>query len=358
MKPPRTPNRRTWSGCHPANNGVYSHPARNRNDRSVLSKFNILNHIASDRLWRFGLIAATTVLLLVQLAWTGYASFGVSSQKRNSLRLGAAAVSKENLITLHQLDSATAITKAQLLAIRRDIMSHSSELLSRQYAPNELLFRLVVDGHPWWSAPGYYYFGKSIEMSPGIPAKSVGLANPLLLIVPEFTTLSAQGGLKWIRSESNDKKPLVSPDFPLYPNPGHLKFYPAGGRASVAYDLTAHLKKLRRWVSEIPQNLNFATETYNAFDLGFSYVYLSLENSINIANSRRPAAPVTTYSLFGYSPTACGNKEGCNHLQTRLVPYAEIKITALPARAVFKLWRDQPKDLETREDLLFTIDFL
>ena len=94
---------------------------------------------------------------------------------------------------------------------------------------------------------------------------------------------------------------------------------------------------------------------YNARDFGFSYFYIDRARSENISSkSAKEPASINQYIHCGGS---CGYPGGCNNMspdQSEL----KIKVSALPAEAHIKLWKNKPAGKDQAPDMTFVITMI
>ena len=208
---------------------------------------------------------------------------------------------------------------------------------------------------PWWSEQGYYFYGTDDNVAANTPMEAFALANPLILLKPDFSSLSIKGQVVWDQEKITSSSVIRKRDFPLYPKPSNLTWYPKEGRAVLTYHIGKYIQRLNEWVLKpvAPEKIVFSISPYNAYDLGLNFFFLALEESSNISAPMLQERAVPTFSIMAFSESGCGKKDGCNRLVTYLPAYQNITANLLPAEAVFYLWRGRPRSYKDEPYLRF-----
>jgi len=237
-------------------------------------------------------------------------------------------------------------TKKQIYDLRRHAVSLYPELIGPGYEPSEKIFGGIVDGRPWWGLEGVYGYGEGPQSVSGFSQQGSTIANPLLLMglaSPLTYTFTGPRADYWTRNSAASA-----------PVPHNLMWSCPTSSARVIYDVSRYLDftnddsgKWRHvlWI-----------EASNARDLGFNYLYLDPEQSKNVkklGDTRYPARIVDHVKLSDY----CGYPDGCNDMDSGGGYGMGLRVTALPATAVFKLWKGELRpDASSQADATFTID--
>ncbi|MEW6406382.1 MAG: hypothetical protein AB1649_31750, partial [Chloroflexota bacterium] len=135
--------------------------------------------------------------------------------------------------------------------------------------------------------------------------------------------------------------------FPLTCHPRDLRWWPQEARAEVTYDAECVNRG---------QNYTFVLIAYNARDFNMNYIFVSYQDSLNIAKPEIPAAPLAN-PQFIHQGNSCGYPGGCNNMSPYTPEIDGIEITALPAQAIIWLWKHQPASAEQPPDMTFVLHF-
>ena len=108
------------------------------------------------------------------------------------------------------------------------------------------------------------------------------------------------------------------------------------------------------------KQMRIYTTSFNAFDLGFSFVQPDLGKSTNLEFTYAMDKPSQLFYHFSASscdPKEFGKEEAhqCNQIFPNAGSY-EIQIKSLPAVASFKLWKKKPA-ADSNSDINFTVNF-
>ncbi len=304
----------------------------------------------------FGIFAPYHLLLLLIPAFALFAVVDrpelfdspafILRPNQNSLLLGESSTIKRVELPFEALSGSNRLSKAEIYTIRRNYLSRFPELLKTAYVPDEAVFGTVRDSEGWFGTVGFYFHGPGSKAFEGPPAEGKSIANPLLLIVPEFWGLSIweRGSFIWRRAAITPSD-LAQADFPYYPSPTQIVYKPREALIEVDYDITAFTISLNRWTTRLakPTQATFGITAFNARDFGMRYIALNLAESENIANPSQGPVPIND-SLTYYN-FLCGPETGCNHRSNADQAFDEITLTKLPASAVFYLWMKEPKGM-------------
>lgn len=307
--------------------------------------------------WQPVLAGVLLIVLLLEAIWYFVLpSSSLYQSTQNQLAVGREAKAAKLDIPIYGGKAPVAVSVSELQHLRREIAEKHEDLLAGQYQDFDLLFTNVTSGKPWWSVEGYYFTGKSPRLIEGTPAELLGIANPFLLVVPDFTGLSIRGRLVWDGARTTPAA-LAAPDFPFRPEPQTLEWYPVNFRADVKYSVSNYIDMVNRW-TKVPLNetdIRFDAVPYNALEFGYRYAALRLKESSNVLPATDPALVAPLFLTYVNSADACGNPEGCNVRASLPRQLVNIRATSLPAAAVFGLWKQKPKSAEVDPDFRFAI---
>ena len=229
------------------------------------------------------------------------------------------------------------LTKADVLALRKEAVYRNPELIFSRYEPFEGIFGDIVDGLPWWGIAGQFYYGQGEESIEGPSEESRFILNPYLLVAAEPCGA-------WDRSQVSEEL-IRRQGFLFYCPAQQLKWEPERSYAEVTYDASC--------VSQRNYSC-FNLIAYNARDLNLNYIYVSYEDSINISKSSRPDKPyaIPQYIHHGNS---CGYPGGCNNMSPATPDIDGLSVVGFPARADIWLWKEMPESLDVTPDMIFVI---
>jgi hypothetical protein len=279
----------------------------------------------------------------------------------NALALGAGAPAGPLAVALAPPAELDALRRADVLALRRQAVERHPDLLAAPYRPAWTVFGQMQDGRPWWGIAGQFYYGKGERSIEGPAEEARFILNPYLLVAAELTGLSIWGSgetaLVW-DSGRISAADLARPDFPFYCPPANLRWQPATRRAEVTYDVTAYLAAVNRWTRRALtlRDATFALFAYNARDMNLNYLWLSPAESHRVRGPAESAGPAALRQYI-HTGSSCGVTGGCNNMSPHMPELEDLRIEALPAQAVVRLWRSRPADTSTEADLTWTIHF-
>ncbi|NMC62063.1 MAG: hypothetical protein GYA55_02740 [SAR324 cluster bacterium] len=300
------------------------------------------------------LYAVLTCLAIFQVINVLNSKEGTDPNTHASLFVGPSTTSGPLAIPIYKVSKATKTSIATLSDYQSKIASDFPDLV--RLPKNSDFFSEVKDEKPWWSIEGHYVYGPGEISYEGVPAEAEGIANPLILIRPDFVGLSIYGSLVWNKATILENNALQKENFPFHPEPDKLDYFPSESRAEVSYDISRFLFRVNEWTEDelTKEDISFLPVTYNAAFFGFPYAALSSRESQNLAQTDWSKIIFTKAPLrFFYK--LCGNPEGCNHRSSNFMMRPAIKVKALPATAVFYLWKKFPTKKRSEPDFKFAI---
>lgn len=277
-------------------------------------------------------------------------------ENRNSLVLGEAAEEGTFGVALAKPLELTGYSTEVILAMRADMLADQPVRLAAPYHPWEGVFAGLRDGRGWMSVDALFMTGPGPHALQGPSAESRSLLNPLLLIGAEFWGLSIwdQGNLTW----DGERLQEAEREVPRYPALTNLEYTPRARVARATWGVSAFLEQVQPFLAAPlgGEKTDFGIVAYNARDLGFSWIAFKPEESEQIVNPRQPAAPIPITDYLSDRGELCGAGQGCNHAHLTLGQFDSFRAAALPAKAVFWLWRNEPVgDQQGNPDLRFEI---
>jgi len=306
------------------------------------------------RLW-----PVIVLLVVVDLAVVIYGIRQLPRPNRNALALGEITGLSGSLdIEIHLPTELDEKSKAEVFELREEAVYRYPDLISGDYAPSDAVFGQIKDHLPWWGVQGQFYFGSGERSIEGPAEESRFILNPYLLVAAEFYGLSiwSRGDL-WDRARTTEEI-LGQVGFPLYCRPARLRWWARESRAQVTYDVSLYLDDVNRWTIQplCVADASFDLVAYNARDLNLNYIYLSFQDSRNLAMKEPPVGPVVIRH-FIHQGGSCGYPDGCNNMSPHTPELSGIQIKQLPARATIWLWAQEPESVEQSPDMIFVIHF-
>ncbi len=302
-------------------------------------------------------ILGATLLIIILGASILSISSGSVFTKKNSLILGKKNPGKIVYVPLFESQDLSTFNTVALSELRTKIVQQFPQLVTEPYKPSASVFNGIKEGSPWFSLQGFFYSGPGEQSVQGPSAEGRYILNPLLLVGADLWGLSiwTEGNLKWDREKVSAAK-LSVPPVRLYPHPLNLTYLPQERRAEVTYQASLFLYETKDWVLAPldKSQINFGITAYNARDFGYRFIYLS-PKSENIEAPKLKKSPLPITDFLSFQGSLCGNSSGCNHRNSPMPQLDTIKVTALPAKAVFDLWRGPPEDASTPAHFSFTI---
>lgn len=240
------------------------------------------------------------------------------------------------------------LTRDEVFDLRREAVGEHSGLrgaagLGGAYEP-ESVFGQIADGLPWWGIDGNFIWGSGERSADGPSEEARFVLNPYLLIASNTRYLFWQG----LDDATVESLREQHEDFPLWPQPIRLTWWPEERRAEVVYDETGFAALVGEidLSREVAPSFNVYQVGYNARDLGLSHAYMSLDESQNVAmldEAGEPTEPVVVeIGQFIHAGSSCALPSGCNNMSGGWLVAGALRVTALPARARMRLWTSAP----------------
>lgn len=240
------------------------------------------------------------------------------------------------------------LANSEIKAVRIESVKRNPQYLVGSYEPSSIVFDTIEDNLSWYSFPKFYKDGPGKNNSESV--ESIAVLNPLILVVPEFWGISIWGEkkLRWV-------KDIGVPSDLLSVKPSSLAYDPKNKTATVTYIASSYISEIKPFI-EVPlsvQDIDFGVQAYNALDLGFQYIQFSVSKSSSIeAPKGERVLNITDYLTF--AGNMCG--EPCNHRSNPNPELDTYKVTSVPSRAVFNLWREYSEN--SPPDFTFAIEVL
>ncbi len=276
-----------------------------------------------------------------------------TSAMANELLVGPSSkISSALAIPLRKPKSFNWKTSAEVLQLRKDAVNANADLLLYRYSASREVFGKIEDKRPWWGSAGQTVFGRGQNSITGVSEESRFILNPYLLVAANSATVGI------FNPEKFTGKELDSDGFPFFWSPESLTWEPREKRATASYNIRGYLTQINssgKLFRRILPN-EFSLVAYNARDLGYRYIYLDTQTSKNVVNQQKVTAPVFI-SQFIHCGGTCGYPGGCNNMSPFTREIDRCVLTAVPAKAVVKLWKDRPYSLGQEPDFLFTLNF-
>ena len=278
-----------------------------------------------------GLWPVIAALALVALILLVYALLRRPWPNRNALAIHELAKTEHLDVALQPPIELDFKSKAEVLELRTKAAHTYPRLIAGDYRPSDAVFGQIVNGLPWWGILGAFHYGSGDRSIDGPSEQSLSILNPYLLAVPEL----------YMRWET------PNPNLSLYCAPRRLRWYPTNAQADVTYST----KCLRRNSVRL-----FSLIAYNARDWNLNYIFVSYQDSRNIA---KPDPPTTPYDnpQFLHRGGSCGYPGGCNNISPQTPDIDNIQIAGWPAEVVIWFWRHNPGSIDKTPDMVFVIHF-
>jgi hypothetical protein len=255
---------------------------------------------------------------------------------RNALAIGKSAKAEKIDIVIQSPVELDFYSKDDVLKLRQDAVEQYPELLAHKYSPSDAVFGKIVDGLPWWGIEGQFFYYRGEKSITGASEEARFILNPYILVAAEYPD--------WWQGVIREDQLST---FPLYCVPHDLQWRPQEAYAEITYAASCIASR---------QDLPFYLVAYNARDLNLNYIYVSYQDSINIANHDLPQEPYAN-PQFLHQGGSCGYPGGCNNMSPYTPEIDGLHVTSFPAKVVIWLWKQQPVSLEQEPDMKFVIHF-
>lgn len=246
--------------------------------------------------------------------------------------------------------------RAEICRLRRDAVAQHPKLVAEGYRPSHAVFGQIEDGRPWWGIEGQYLHGPGPRSTAGRSEESRFILNPFLLVAADFTGLTPWSPeFAWDRERIESEEPGRT-GFPFYCRPARLVWWPADSRAEVTYELSGHLRRLRR-LTERPMTLAdcwFCLLPDNARDLNLHFLHVPPRTMHNVSQADPPNEPVPIRH-FLHRGGSCGYPGGCNNGSPYQPELDGYRVTGLPASLEVLLWHDCPSDVRQPAEMRFRL---
>lgn len=274
----------------------------------------------------------------------------------NELAVGALARISSNQpveISLYNPVCLNGASQAQILYQRSYVVQKNQQLLARAYNPNHDVFGQIVDGKPWWGMPGIFVYGAGAKSCDGASEEARFILNPFLLVGANSWSAEIWDTNKFSAKEANDK------NFPYCFMPDSLQFFPREKMAKVIYNITDYHARLGifDYCRKEKNNISdFGLVAYNARDFGYRYIYFDQRDSVNVENVN-PVTRATEIKQMIHCGGSCGLPSGCNNMSPAQDEIDHLRLKALPASAVVKLWKEAPDNCNSEADMKLVLEF-
>jgi hypothetical protein len=280
----------------------------------------------------------------------------------NVLAIGEfSKVQGEIKVPIFKLISLSNLSRDEILKKRENFVNQTPDLIKNPYHPTGAVFANMQSGLPWFNLYGFFYRGKSSNSVKGPSVESRTIANPFLLVAPEFWGLSKwyKKGVKWDKKKLS-KKLFNSPSFPYYPIPNDLTWNPSKSRAETTLLLSDFIESLNQYaIKPLPKkNISFGLSAYNARDFGFGFMAVDSSLSTNIKDYDASDTPFPITDRIVALNHMCTDDGPCNHMDVPMLEANKIIIDKLPATIYVKLWYQTPASAADAPNMYFILNFL
>lgn len=294
------------------------------------------------------------ILVLLLAAYVIYREY----QKSLFDRSNALAMGPQATIHYNDIRSGDDWKWKEILQARLDVLQQYPFLLQADYKVSRSVFHKIDDTKPWLLLQNLFFYGASAAPAYGPPSDIRWIANPFILVYPEFRSFSISGNPP-IRWKKNIVTPeiLASPSFPLYPVPGDLLWSSGAASALLSYNLSSYVDILSQYVEQKPAltNFEFGVLAGNAQDFGYRFIYLKLGESSGISKSSE-VGKVSQIFEFVLPHKMESSELVLNRSLAMTSGVSKIRVKSLPARAVFYLWKSKPGGPEEEPDFRFVLE--
>ncbi len=274
----------------------------------------------------------------------------------NELAVGSLARTSSNQtieIPLYNPVCLNGASQAQILSQRSYVVQKIPQLLASAYNPSQDFFGQIVDGKPWWGMPGIFVYGAGAKSCDGASEEARFIVNPFLLVGANSWSAEIWDPNKFSEKEASDK------NFPYCFMPASLHFYPREKIAKVIYDITDYHARLGifDYCRKEKNNISdFGLVAYNARDFGYHYIYFDQKASANVENVN-PTTRATEIRQMIHCGGSCGLSTGCNNMSPAQDEIDHLRLKALPAKAMVKLWKEAPDSTNSEADMKLVLEF-
>lgn len=324
----------------------------------------------SDPLWRralivLGTVACLAVMIAVHLLTRPTGK--VRGEYTNRLVFESSGSSVTEEVAVIRLHEAHYLDRGQIRELRRTQLSETPGLLSGKYKISPILLNYADLKRGWESEAERHLRKVSLALRETLkssPAAELDLANPHLLLRPEFSQIAGRTDLPWDPSKIKGLAPRLGTAWDIQARPSMIIVERDQSKLEVKYDLTKFVRALVKVTKEKldpNKGFSFNVVAYNAVDLGLPFVKFNPELSQGVvAGGGGYLGPSRAYWYIKYSEDRCPATAGCNFGTGFFTPrLAPVSITKLPAKAVYELYPERPRpgsDLN-KQRVLFVIQF-
>ena len=243
-------------------------------------------------------------------------------------------------------------TKAEILAMRTRYVQEVPQLFASPYQPSTPIFTAIEDRKPWWGLAGRSVWGRGMRSIEGLSEESRFVSNPFVLVGADPASANVWSPDKITKEDLGDVN---------FPYAWHLKtvtWWPAKNEAEAVYlasEFNAHMFEFKDKLKLQTIVPGFTLVAYNARDFGYNYIWMDEKHSTNIVNVNRPPEEAVRITQMFHCGGTCGFAGGCNNMSPRMTAIDCIKYTNLPARAVVRLWKQKPANVNRAPDFTFYV---
>lgn len=239
-----------------------------------------------------------------------------------------------------ELDS---MTKAQVMALRKEAVLQHQDLIEGAYEYSPSVFGKIEDGRPWWGLKGQFCIGPGQESIEGPSEESRFILNPYLFLMLDSTNAFINKDLACFVAEPN---PPVS-----------ATWYPLKKELVLVYEVSRYFSQCVALHGKSCNN-QLQLDALNARDFGFSYIYFNpvLSKGISALKPGRSAFD-DVYELkdFIHLGKSCGYPGGCNNSSPDQ-PQVVFKQDYYPGEFLAALWYQKPRQKDQAPDV--TVRFI
>ncbi len=235
------------------------------------------------------------------------------------------------------------LTKAQVMALRKEAVLQHQDLIEGTYEYSPAVFGKIEDSLPWWGLKGQFCIGPGQNSIEGPSEESRFLLNPFLLLMLDSTNAFI------------NKDPAC---FVTEPNPPvSATWYPLKKELVLVYDVSRYFSQCVALHGKFCNN-QLQLDALNARDFGFSYIYFDPAlskgiSALKLANSA--FEDVYQLKAFIHLGKSCGYSGGCNNSSPDQ-PQVVFKQDYYPGELLAALWYQKPRQKDQAPDV--TVRFI
>lgn len=236
------------------------------------------------------------------------------------------------------------MTKAQIMALRKEAVLQHQDLIEGTYQYSAEVFDQIVDGLPWWGLKGQFCIGPGEKSIEGPSEESRFVLNPYLLLMLDAANAFI------------NKDPVC---FVAEPHPPvSATWYPSKKELVMVYEVSRYFSQCVALHGKFCEP-KLRVDALNARDFGFSYIYFDSQKSLGVsAFDPGKSAFNDVYKLRDYihRGQSCHYTGGCNNSGPGDQVQTLFSQDYYPGQLVAFLWYQKPRHKQQAPDV--TVRFI